>query len=142
MAVITRVLGTVEALKGRFSSEDALLLTSDERASPHMVGHTQGGRSLRISLPRESELNDGDVLEIGAASLQFLLDSTAPFAKEANRLALATASVSADGPAGSVDEDPNSTVIDIEPDPAAIPRNSTFIAASQLVVIFRKADSR
>jgi urease accessory protein len=62
MAVITRVLGTVETLKGRFFSEDSLLLTSEERASPHMVGHSQGGRSLRISLPRESELNDGDVL--------------------------------------------------------------------------------
>jgi urease accessory protein len=61
MTVVTQVLGTVQVLQGQFRHEDALLLSSDERASPHFVGRTVAGRSLRISLPRESELNDGDV---------------------------------------------------------------------------------
>ncbi len=64
MGVVTRVLGTADSLKGRFQHEDSLLLGSDERASPHLVGNTVAGRSIRISLPRESELNDGDVLAL------------------------------------------------------------------------------
>jgi urease accessory protein len=64
MAIVTQVLGTVEGLKGRFQHEDSLPLSSDERASPHLLGRTVGGRSLRISLARESELNDGDVLAL------------------------------------------------------------------------------
>jgi urease accessory protein len=64
MDVITRILGTVENLKGRFQQEDALLLSSEERASPHMLGTTGGGRRVRVSLPREIELNDGDVLAL------------------------------------------------------------------------------
>jgi urease accessory protein len=64
MTVVTQILGTAEALTGRFEHEDSLLLSSDERASPHFVGRTAGGRSLRISLPRQSELNEGDVLAL------------------------------------------------------------------------------
>ncbi len=64
MGVITEVLGTLDDLEDRVRSEDPLLLTSEQRASPHMVGRTEGGRSLRISLPRGDELNDGDVLAV------------------------------------------------------------------------------
>lgn len=62
MEMITAKLGSVEELKDRFQREDPLLLSSEERASPHMLGTTVGGRRVRISLPRKSELNDGDVL--------------------------------------------------------------------------------
>lgn len=64
MSVITDILGTIADLEGRYRDEDPLYLTSEERASPHMVGHTEGGRKLRISLPRGEELNDGDVLAL------------------------------------------------------------------------------
>ena len=62
MAVVTAVLGTVESLRGRFESEDPVLLNSEERASAHLVGRSEGGRDVRISLPRGTEINDGDVL--------------------------------------------------------------------------------
>ncbi|MGA0533017.1 hypothetical protein [Hansschlegelia sp. KR7-227] len=41
---------------------DALELTSEERASPHFSARTLGGRQVRVSLPRGTELQDGDVL--------------------------------------------------------------------------------
>ena len=64
MSVITSVLGTISDFKSRALVKDPLLLNSEERASPHMVGTTEGGRSLRISMERGTELNDGDVLKI------------------------------------------------------------------------------
>ena len=64
MAVVTAVLGTVETLRGRFESEDPVLLNSEERASAHLVGRSEGGRDVRISLPRGTEINDGDVLAL------------------------------------------------------------------------------
>jgi len=64
MCVITKVLGTLKGLGAQIRDHDPLLLTSEERASPHMVGHTERGRDLRISLPRGTELNDGDVLAL------------------------------------------------------------------------------
>ena len=64
MAVVTRIVGTCDEVRGRFRTEDPLPLTSDERTSPHLVGTTVGGRTIRISLPRESELNDGDVIAL------------------------------------------------------------------------------
>ncbi len=64
MCVITKVLGTLRDLGAQIRDHDPLFLTSDERASPHMVGHTERGRDLRISMPRGTELNDGDVLAL------------------------------------------------------------------------------
>ena len=64
MAVVTAVLGTVEALRDRIESEDPVLLNSEERASAHLVGRSEGGRAVRISLPRGTEINDGDVLAL------------------------------------------------------------------------------
>ena len=61
---ITTILGTERELARRYAREDPLLLTSEERASPHRVGRTAGGRTVRISLPRGAELQDGDVLAI------------------------------------------------------------------------------
>ncbi|MFO1055656.1 MAG: urease accessory protein UreE [Dongiaceae bacterium] len=64
MELVTAVLGTAADLASRFRREDPLLLSSEERASPHRLGRTEGGRAVRISLPRGSELQDGDVLAI------------------------------------------------------------------------------
>ena len=64
MTIVTAVLGTVETLRERIESEDALLLNSEERAGAHLVGRSEGGRSVRISLPRGTEINDGDVLAL------------------------------------------------------------------------------
>lgn len=64
MAVVTAVLGTVDSLRAEIESEDPILLNSEERASAHLVGRSEGGRSVRISLPRGSEINDGDVLAL------------------------------------------------------------------------------
>ena len=64
MTVITGVLGSVADLENQIREQDPLLLNSEERSSPHMLGHTVGGRDLRISMPRGTELNDGDVLAL------------------------------------------------------------------------------
>jgi urease accessory protein len=41
---------------------DEIALTSEERASAHFSALTRDGRQVRVSLPRGSELQDGDVL--------------------------------------------------------------------------------
>ncbi len=64
MPVITAVLGTVSEMAATAGGEDALFLTSEERASAHMAAVTEGGRAVKISLPRGTELNDGDVLAV------------------------------------------------------------------------------
>lgn len=64
MPVITAVLGTVSEMAATAGGEDAIFLTSEQRASAHMAAVTQGGRAVKISLPRGTELNDGDVLAI------------------------------------------------------------------------------
>ena len=43
---------------------DPLELTSEERANTHFVAETASGRQLRVSLPRGTELQDGDVLAL------------------------------------------------------------------------------
>ena len=68
MTIVTAVLGTVETLRDRFESEDPVLLSSEERASAHLVGRSQAGREVRISLPRGTEINDGDVLALEGAT--------------------------------------------------------------------------
>ncbi|UBF29995.1 urease accessory protein UreE (plasmid) [Kovacikia minuta CCNUW1] len=62
MDVITEVLGTLTDIQPKHI--DPLLLTSEERLSPHGVVYTANQRKLRISLPRSTELQDGDVLAI------------------------------------------------------------------------------
>ena len=64
MPVITSVLGTATEMAGMARGEDAIRLTSEERASAHMAAFSEGGRRVKISLPRGTELNDGDVLAI------------------------------------------------------------------------------
>lgn len=66
MPVITSIIGNVSELAETFPREDPLYLSSEQRASAHMVAVTKGGRTIRISLPRGTELNDGDVLDIDA----------------------------------------------------------------------------
>ena len=65
MAIITSILGPVAELADQAPrGEDPVFLTSEERASAHGSLTTKGGRTVRVSLPRGSELNDGDVLAI------------------------------------------------------------------------------
>lgn len=61
MAVITQILGSgPAALAG--CGVDPLMLTSEERASAHFAAETASGRRLKVSLPRGTELQDGDIL--------------------------------------------------------------------------------
>ncbi|MGI0484376.1 hypothetical protein ACN4EK_03000 [Pantanalinema rosaneae CENA516] len=64
MDIVTEIVGTLSTLRSQISQTDALILTSEERLSPHRVGCTVGDRTVRISLPRSAELFDGDVLAI------------------------------------------------------------------------------
>lgn len=63
MPVITEIVGRIGELNwpGR---TDQLELTAEERASAHFAAETACGRHLRISLPRGTELQDGDVLQL------------------------------------------------------------------------------
>ena len=67
MTIVTAVLGTVESLRERIESEDPVLLSSEERASAHLAARSEAGREVRISLPRGTEINDGDVLALEGA---------------------------------------------------------------------------
>lgn len=64
MDIVTEIVGTLSTLRSQINETDALILTSEERLSPHRVGRTVGDRTVRISLPRSAELFDGDVLAI------------------------------------------------------------------------------
>jgi urease accessory protein len=63
-------VGIITAIAGRLpdlaftASIDPVELTSEERASAHFVAETASGRQLRVSLPRGTELQDGDVLAL------------------------------------------------------------------------------
>jgi urease accessory protein len=61
MSIISSVVGHVAQLKHP-KKVDPLELTSEERASPHFAATTRSGREIRVSLPRGTELQDGDVL--------------------------------------------------------------------------------
>ena len=63
MSVVTSVLTNIQTLdKG--VALDTLPLTSAQRASPHFTARTTNGSAIRVSLPRGSELQDGDVLQV------------------------------------------------------------------------------
>jgi len=62
--VIANILGNLADVQTQFKSTDSLVLTSQERLSPHMLGHTTEGRTIRLSLPRSTELVDGDILAV------------------------------------------------------------------------------
>lgn len=64
MSVIERIVGPIDALSPPPAKRERVPLTSEERASAHMVAYSETGRAVRISLPRGTELNDGDVLAI------------------------------------------------------------------------------
>ncbi|WP_020188318.1 urease accessory protein UreE [Methylopila sp. 73B] len=59
--IVTTILGRLGELP-RAIVVDPLDLTSEERASAHFSAVTEGGRKLRVSLRRGTELQDGDVL--------------------------------------------------------------------------------
>jgi urease accessory protein len=61
MAVITSILGRGELATAGYGI-DPLVLSSEERASGHFTAETAAGRTVRVSLPRGTELQDGDVL--------------------------------------------------------------------------------
>jgi urease accessory protein len=64
MDLVTAILGPLAELGGKVKQTDALVLTAEERSSPHFARTTEQGRTVRLSLPRGAELNDGDVLAI------------------------------------------------------------------------------
>lgn len=61
MAVITSIVGRGELATAGYGI-DPLILSSEERASGHFTAETAAGRVVRVSLPRGTELQDGDVL--------------------------------------------------------------------------------
>lgn len=61
MVVVTEISGRLENL-AQGAAVDPLRLNSEQRASAHLAATTEGGRRVRISLPRGEELLDGDVL--------------------------------------------------------------------------------
>ena len=63
MGVISQVVCGISELDARYGV-DPLMLTSEERANGHFMAETASGRTVRISLPRGTELQDGDVLAI------------------------------------------------------------------------------
>ena len=58
MAVITSILGRGELATAGYGI-DPLVLSSEERASGHFTAETAAGRTVRVSLPRGTELQDG-----------------------------------------------------------------------------------
>ncbi len=62
--VVVEVLGKADDFKENVKGFDRLLLTAEERSSPHMVRQTEGGRNMRLSIPRGIELMDGDVIAV------------------------------------------------------------------------------
>lgn len=64
MSVIERIVGPIDALSPRPAKRERVPMTSEERASAHMVAYSETGRAIRLSLPRGTELNDGDVLAL------------------------------------------------------------------------------
>ncbi len=63
MSVVTSILGNIASLEQGMAL-DLLPLTSAQRASAHFTAPTTNGKTVRVSLPRGVELNDGDVLEV------------------------------------------------------------------------------
>lgn len=61
--IITTIVGRLPDIVGA-RRIDPLELTSEERANTHFVAETASGRQLRVSLPRGTELQDGDVLAL------------------------------------------------------------------------------
>jgi urease accessory protein len=61
MSVISSIVGRGSEALADFGV-DPLLLTSEERAGAHFTAETASGRVVRVSLPRGTELHDGDVL--------------------------------------------------------------------------------
>lgn len=61
---ITEICGRLGDGAERPTAVDDLDLTSEERASAHFAATTAGGRRVRISLPRGTELQDGDILDV------------------------------------------------------------------------------
>ena len=62
MSVVSKILGSAKDFNFSRADEDVILLTSEERASAHFVAKSAGGRKIKLSLPRGTELNDGDVI--------------------------------------------------------------------------------
>lgn len=67
MERITEILGNLNDERPASAKVDHVHLSADERASPHLACVSDGGRRLRISLPRGQELQDGDILALDGA---------------------------------------------------------------------------
>ena len=65
MSVITSVIGnTCDSNGAEFVRQERFVLTAEERSSAHGVIFSENKVSLNISLPRGTELEDGDILSI------------------------------------------------------------------------------
>ncbi len=63
-STVSKVLRKLTEKEAKQQQVDWLFLNSEERSSPHMLCCTEGGRSLRISMPRGIELEENDVLAL------------------------------------------------------------------------------
>ena len=62
MQVVTEILGRLDDAKRPYKEIDEIFLSSEQRSSPHMVCYSSGGRTVKVSLARGTELNEGDIL--------------------------------------------------------------------------------
>jgi urease accessory protein len=62
--VVEAVLGNLTELDRQVEAVDELDLTAEERERAHLRARSRGNRELIISLPRGTELHDGDVVYI------------------------------------------------------------------------------
>jgi len=62
--VVNEVLGRLADLTDKVDDVDPVELTSEERARGHLRAQTAGGREIVISLPRGTELEEGDVVAL------------------------------------------------------------------------------
>ena len=64
MEVISNIMGTVERSKGAVSTRGCAPSLPRKNGPVHTCWHHRRGSQIRMSLSRESELNDGDVLAL------------------------------------------------------------------------------
>jgi urease accessory protein len=62
--VIESVVGRMADLTTQVKVVDALELTADQRQRPHFRLRTKSGKEVFVSLPRGTELQDGDILQL------------------------------------------------------------------------------
>ena len=65
MSTITSIIGNVNnSVVPTFDRQELFILTAEERSSAHGVISSDNGVSINISLPRGTELEDGDIVSV------------------------------------------------------------------------------